>query len=67
MEMLHCAAGALLLPPLPPLPLLLPATAATALTLSTTCFCCCQVTDGPIDQPKTVADVRKEPYGLPQK
>lgn len=24
------------------------------------------VTDGPIDQPKTVADVRKEPYGLPQ-
>ncbi|KAL4433450.1 hypothetical protein ABPG77_010303 [Micractinium sp. CCAP 211/92] len=24
------------------------------------------VTDGPIDKPKTVADVRKEPYGLPQ-
>lgn len=28
---------------------------------------CHQVTDGPIDKPKTVADVRKEPYGLPQK
>lgn len=24
------------------------------------------VTDGPIDKPKTVEDVRKEPYGLPQ-
>ncbi|EFN55805.1 hypothetical protein CHLNCDRAFT_48776 [Chlorella variabilis] len=24
------------------------------------------VSDGPIDKPKTVADVRKEPYGLPQ-
>lgn len=26
-----------------------------------------QASDGPIDAPKTVADVRQEPYGLPQK
>lgn len=28
---------------------------------------CPQLADGAIDKPKTVADVRQEPYGLPQK
>ena len=53
-------------PPLPPPP---PAAAAcrTACAHMACPLRSAQAADGPIDKPKTVADVKQEPYGLPQK
>lgn len=53
--------------PLPPLP---PAAACRLPPNAVRLVLHCehpQAADGPIDAPKTVEDVRKEPYGLPQK